>query len=40
MSEELTPEEQKLLEDLTEERFEDLPRLINWNDGYETEPGS
>ncbi len=39
MSEELTPEEQQLLEELTEERFVDLPRLINWTDGYETEPG-
>ena len=35
---ERAPEEQKVLEELKEERFEEISN-INWSEGYETAPG-
>jgi len=40
MDEELSPQEQQLLEDLEKNQFgEKEPSSINWNEGYSTEPG-
>jgi len=39
MIEELSPEEQAVLDELAKERYENLPSLINWAEGYETSPG-
>lgn len=38
MPEDRSPEEQKVLEELKEERFEEISN-INWSEGYSTEPG-